>query len=380
MITDLLLQQFKAHADTRVPLGPLSVLIGPNAVGKTSVLEALLLLSRLLDAPRSPRDVLQGKHDLRWLVRRGATQDMKVEARGEAASSTWAYLLTAPASGDVEKADVDWTDRARARTAEEEKALKEVFGDGLRKQRSPVPPEGTEILRGAVALNLDGQRLAAPSYSEDEVPRLGQDGYGLATVLAALKLADTAAFQEVESLACSIVPGLRRIKFRRLKLETPTPLASGGDRRNGPSQSKQSLICDELILDYADAADLPAHAASEGTLFVLGILCAMYGTSRPSLLLLDDIDRGLHPKAQRELLRALQAAVETAPDLQLVATTHSPYLVDSLQEEQVVMLARRPDGSVAARRVSEHPKIAMLDVLTTGELWTAEGEDWVAQP
>jgi predicted ATPase len=139
-------------------------------------------------------------------------------------------------------------------------------------------------------------------------------------------------------------------------------------------------MADELVLDFKDAPGLPAHAASEGTLIVLGILCAMFSPSHPNLILLDDIDRALHPKAQHDLVAGIRTALAAAPNLQIVATTHSPYLVDALQPEEVVVLARRQDGAVAAKRLSEHPKARMLDVLTTGEFWTAEGEDWVAQP
>jgi hypothetical protein len=38
----------------------------------------------------------------------------------------------------------------------------------------------------------------------------------------------------------------------------------------------------------------------------------------------------------------------------------------------------RATTAVAAKRLSDHPKARLLDVLTTGELWAAEGEDWVA--
>ena len=71
MLTELLLEQFRAHAATRIPLGRLTVLVGPNGAGKSSALEALWLLGRLVDAP--PEEVFVGPHELRWLVRRGAT-------------------------------------------------------------------------------------------------------------------------------------------------------------------------------------------------------------------------------------------------------------------------------------------------------------------
>ena len=47
MITSIRLQNFKGHRDTTVPLGRLTVLVGPNGSGKTSVLEALAIQSRL---------------------------------------------------------------------------------------------------------------------------------------------------------------------------------------------------------------------------------------------------------------------------------------------------------------------------------------------
>ena len=51
MIESVTLQNFKAHRDTRVPLGRLTVLVGQNAAGKTSVLQALDLLGRCLHTP-----------------------------------------------------------------------------------------------------------------------------------------------------------------------------------------------------------------------------------------------------------------------------------------------------------------------------------------
>jgi len=40
-ITKVVLENFKSHSRTEIPLRPLTVLVGPNSVGKTSVLEAI---------------------------------------------------------------------------------------------------------------------------------------------------------------------------------------------------------------------------------------------------------------------------------------------------------------------------------------------------
>jgi predicted ATPase len=378
MMTELTLQEYKAHLATVIPLGRLTVLVGTNAVGKTSVLEALLILSRLLDAPA--KNVFVAKNDLRWLVRRGAADQMKLCVCGSGKTGNWDFLVTAPSTGALDQVDVDWTDRVRVTEPGRVQAMKDVFGEALRKQRSPIPPEGTASLRNAMALRLEPTRLAEPSFTEDEIPRLSQDGYGLATALSFMKLTETERFIEMERLACQIVPRLKRIGFKRTKIEQSYSRASKGEKPNGSTQEIRTVPADELLLDYVDARELPAHAASEGTLLVLGILCAMYSPTRPNLLLLDDIDRGLHPTAQNELLKGLYAALEVAPDLQIVGTSHSPYLVDALEPSDVVVLARRANSAVAAKRLSEHPKADLLDVLSTGELWTAEGESWATAP
>jgi len=378
MITELILQQFKAHVATRIPLGRLTVLVGPNAAGKTSALEALWLLSRVIEQPRQAlQPVFCGNYDFRWVVRRGATENMKIEVRGETPASTWDFRVTAPSNGAIQKAEAEWTEWARAPDPELQQKLKAVLGQDLLKQRTAQPPEGTQVLRGAVSLRLEASRLAVPSYSEEEIPRLAEDGYGLATVLSTMKLSATERFMEMESLARQIIPGLLKIRFKRRKMEPLIPAAGKPDKNNGSTREPQPLIFDELLLDYADATDLPAHAASEGTLLVLGILCALFSTPQPNLLLLDDMDRALHPRAQKELLKGIHAVLDATPDLQIVTTTHSPYLVDALLPDEVVFLARRPEGGVAAKRLTDHPKAELLQVLTAGELWTAEGESWV---
>lgn len=186
-------------------------------------------------------------------------------------------------------------------------------------------------------------------------------------------------FRAVEEAAQRIVPGLRGLGFKRTRIEQQLPRTLTIEEQKVFVQETKITIGEELLLDFDGASGLPAHSASQGTLIVLGILAALYGPAAPPLILLEDMERALHPRAQRDLVASLRAALAAIPQLQIIATTHSPYLVDALQPEEVVVLARRPDGAVAARRLSEHPKAKLLDVLTTGEFWAAEGEERVCR-
>ncbi|WP_437782911.1 AAA family ATPase [Sorangium sp. So ce1097] len=379
MLTEVSLYEYRAHTATRIPLQQLTVLIGPNAAGKSSVLEAVQLLGRLLAAPAER--VFVGARELRWLVRRGASEALKIHVRGRSADEEWEIWATAPQNVDAKAVRLEWDFPNPADVGTSGiKNVEDVFGDGplppLRRRR-PERPTGTDVLRSALTLRLDPMRLSEPSTSDEEVPRLADDGYGLATVLSTLKLSSASRFGALEEAACRIVPSLRGIGFKRTRIERQSPRALTLEGQKVVVQDRAVVIADELVLDFADAPGLPAHAASEGTLIVLGILAALYASDAPRLLLLEDVERALHPKAQQDLIKMIRAALATAPEAQIIATSHSPYLVDSLAPDEMVVLGRGADGRVAARPLSEHPKAKALDVLTSGELWTAEGEEWV---
>ncbi len=137
----------------------------------------------------------------------------------------------------------------------------------------------------------------------------------------------------------------------------------------------------QLVLDFKGAPDVPAPLASEGTLLVLGLLTALLTEPRPRLLLLDDIDKALHPRAQEELVKQLRKVLEIDPELQILATSHSPYLLDHFDPQEVLVTAIRPDGSTGCAPLSDHPDADRWKRTTrAGELWSFLGEDWIAQP
>ena len=67
--------------------------------------------------------------------------------------------------------------------------------------------------------------------------------------------------------------------------------------------------------------------------------------SKPSILLIDEIENHLHPTWQRRVLPALR---EHFPQLQIFATTHSPFLVAGLDAGQVHRLYRDDNLTVRA--------------------------------
>lgn len=101
-------------------------------------------------------------------------------------------------------------------------------------------------------------------------------------------------------------------------------------------------------------------------------------------MLLDDIDRGLHIEAQSKLVDVLRDLMRADPELQIVCTTHSPYLLDRLDATEVRVLALDASRHTQALPLTAHPEFDKWKFGTqTGELWAALGSappDLAPQP
>lgn len=359
MITSIRLQNFKGHRDTTVPLGRMTVLVGPNGAGKTSVLQALHLLGKL--AEQAPRQLLQDEWSPSDLLHRASQGPMRFEASGTNAGLYWGFSvsMTMPEPAAPQPRDwgliFEWSPKMQPLVSLllEPRSITDEPISALRPHYGP-----------AVLYHFDARQIAAAAYSGEENPDVQSDGGNVAVVLAALKLEHEEVFSQIESELCRIVPSVQRIRVRRAKVA-----------------GSSGIVGHKIIFDFHNAPDIPAHGASEGTLVTLALLTALFNPNRPRLLLLDDIDQSLHPEAQMQLVRELKQLLERFPDVQIVATTHSPYILDELAPEDVQAFVQRPGGGIASKRLSEHPQAAqMRGALTAGQLWSLDPERrWVLE-
>lgn len=370
MLTAIELKNYRGHADTRVPLAGFTLLVGDNAVGKTSVLEAVSAVGRALTWDSEL--FFRGGTAPEFLRRHGAIGATEVTLRWSGPiESSLAFRLPATTQGFSASAIV--FGGAAAPVVEAWRNLSLMEAD------AHAPPLLASLLPAPSILRLEPRRLAEPSTSEEVVPVLAQNGDGLATVLKHLKATDDARYKSLEAAACAVVPSLVALNFRRVQrsIQRSRVMTVDGQQVTVPEQV--NLIADELLLKFTDTDWLPAHAASEGTLLTLGVLTRLYEPAAPRVLLLDDIDRALHPRAQGEFIARLRAALDQLPGTQIIATAHSPYLADHFEPEAVVVLGRPDGGPVVARRLSEHPDHRLRDAMTTGEFLTASGSGWFWQ-
>ena len=130
-----------------------------------------------------------------------------------------------------------------------------------------------------------------------------------------------------------------------------------------------------IYFELTDGGNLvSASQVSDGMLLVLAYLTILNLPQPPRVLLVEEPENGIHPKRLHDvlsILRDLSLASEQS-QCQVILTTHSPYVVDLFQPEEVTLCQKTADGSVAVHRLSESQAVReQLDVFTLGEIWTA---------
>lgn len=76
----------------------------------------------------------------------------------------------------------------------------------------------------------------------------------------------------------------------------------------------------------------------------------------------------------------LRRLLDKNPRLQIVATTHSPYLLDCMQPDEVRMTCLNDEGSTVCGPLKNHPKFEKWKKeMAPGELWSLFGEKWLLE-
>jgi predicted ATPase len=334
MIERISIRNIKCLREVAVDLAPFTVFVGPNASGKSSILQAMDVLCRSFrgDETSFVTEYKQAKSkessDPAEVV--AYLSERIVRYRGGAISSP------------------KWTGSGRGVS---------LKVDPMEWKHWRLENGGSIPLPKSMLLRLETPKLlnAGANGSKAE---MAPDGSGLHAALANMALNDPDSFLQLQTDLRRIIPNIRRLRH-------------SGFLPGGVS---------EVLFDMQGAESLTSSRVSEGTMLVLGLLAALYVPERPTLLLLDDLDRGLHPRAQRELISLLRALMNTHPDLQIVASTHSPYLLDCMETSEVRMTFLHADGATVCVPLSKHPSFEeWKDEMAPGEMWSMFGEKWVVE-
>jgi predicted ATPase len=346
------IQNFKAVANSdQLPLTALTAFIGNNGSGKSSVIEALQTLQRLItDGLDAAMQVFKGMEHVKHKSAARTRQRLTQTGEPVGVSPLWIELR-----GSVQ-----------------------VGGDG---------PRWRKTFTSQTAL-LDRKRFNEYFVQRDEVT-LGRQRIHFPAALIEDRVADQA-----ERLSRSIGPFIRRWQFLSLdpsRMGDPSPTRrayssflldpNGGnladylwhlvkDHGKEGTQAWDGIVeALRFVLPYAERVEsaqtielerrsyvhlaergfeIPGWMLSTGTMRVLALLAVFRHPDPPPLICIEEIENGLDPRTLRLVVNEIQSLVESKRS-QVILTTHSPYLLDMLPLSSVLMTQRTPKGVTFTR-------------------------------
>jgi predicted ATPase len=403
MIQSIRLRNFKVVKDSGVlPIQPMTVFVGRNGTGKSSIVESLDWTGRAVDVGaeaatepfRQMRDVLRDPDqtaDGNLNESRSWSLSLVLDPLDASLEGTLKYFISVgvDASGVLPQIM-----RESLRLRGEDSGLRLIRTDrstGTRQRRSRTsvkrsteaaederpfewtstldPDRPTLSFMGSadelpgVALKSFLERMvflrlspkAIASFAPARQPRsariLDDEGLGLAQMLGELD-SDTLDI---------LIEKLRFVIEGTSALDSHKPVGPA-DRRYFSFKESQGL--DKPI------RSIPSWVLSEGTRRMTAILACLLHPRPPSLLCIEEVENGLDPWTLQYLLNELAAA--TQRNIQIILSSHSPYFLDRLPLDSVIYCERK-GGSARFVPLGQHSElISIYQRMGVGDLY-AEG-------
>ena len=355
-IFELHLENFRLFARRTISFGeqsPVVVLIGENGTGKSTVLDALRIsFGPALSALLGRSVVAVREEDVR--VRRQLVGGVLDEERQY------------PLEVSIHALVADEQIQAGVRLVESRDGGPEFgsshIGSDVDRRLSAALREGDWVTLPLVAAYGTNRAELTAATTSKKRSASRRDGYQRALTAGA----DATAFTDW------------------LRQRTGIELQTGRDapdmqavttalRRALPNYDsvRYDFTAEELMARSRDGSESTFSELSSGQRALLGLFCdvayrcavlnphmgAEACLQTPGVLLIDEIDLHLHPEWQRDVIGSLQTAF---PQLQIIATTHSPFVVQSLPAHAVIDLS--DDDEIETPRGENFRKQSIEDI------------------
>ena len=400
MFRKITIKNYKSLADTSTELGQFTVLVGDNGAGKSSFLQAIELASWAVKYESINEALAAHQLEFRDLVYLRSSQtsilfetELEVQTPGtkgdkekvnvliQLAKKRYVYvdyeLVTPVGKDDLSDAPYWIGSRKRWRAAKEEPGgrlthdnvalghsmLRDIYLSRGASERFPILYQVASHFMAYVHYEIWGpENLRTPSRSPNRrhaaratLNGLGKRGEDLAASLWTIRV-KSESWQELLAELQQVYSSIREIRFRRglageLGIEfVEQPAASHQPLRYRPSQM------------------------SDGFMRVLALLAIKYDPTPLALLGHEEPENGLHPSALDHCTRLLKDIARNGT--QVIVTTHSPYLLNQLLEDdaepraELRLVLRGKDGKTTiAKPDPEKVDRARRQGFGVGELW-----------
>lgn len=353
MLERLTLSGFKTIRQLEgLELGRVNVLIGPNGAGKSNLLSFFRMLSQMFIQPGNLQLFIAKAGGASTLLHNGAEATQEIGAVLHFNAISYTFRLSYAAGDSLvfaeEKVGRPNIEAGSNPFLEEGAGHRET---GLLVNTFRVLMVDDEALRGflenCVVYHFHSTSETArirQRWSVSDNLVLKEDGANLAPFLLRIREQHPAHYRRITETLRQIAPFFADFE---LVPENDTLLLRwremGSDLVFGP------------------------HQASDGTLRAMALVALLMQPREelPSIIILDEPELGLHPRAISILAGLLQTA---ALRTQVIVATQSPVLLDHFEPEQVIV-AEREGSESTFRRLDQFKLEAWLEEYTLSDLW-----------
>ena len=125
----------------------------------------------------------------------------------------------------------------------------------------------------------------------------------------------------------------------------------------------------QIYFTEGERRSIPATRLSDGTLRYLCLLAMLYNPHSLPVICIEEPELGLHPDIVAGLAKHLRAA---STRMQVIVTTHSDILIDALSDTpESIIVFENHDGATRMERLKRDDLSVWLEKYRLGELWTS---------
>ncbi len=390
MIKSVKLKNWKSYEESTLYIDSLMIVIGVNSSGKSNAIDALIFLSRIASgvgifpAIGGAINLIPIRGGVDWVCRKGA-KEFTLETVMEYDGKDYNYSITVEV-GDAkaliteEKLISCSTNQRLFYTKLRDDSLLNIstyFSTGkqgkgqnfeLNRNTSILYQSKTLQLRKKeivdIATNLAKQLSGIfvldpiPNHMRDYSPlseKLSSDGSNIAGVLAAL------GDNQRDNVQNKLTSYLKKLPEKDIE--------SVWTERIGKFNTDAMLYCKEAWKGD-DNCVVDARGMSDGTLRFLAIMTALLTNEDNKLIVVEEVDNGLHPSRANVLLDMLkELGAEKKTDI--LITTHNPALLDAAGTTMIpfITIAHRDDSGQSHLKLLEEIQ-ELPKMISTGNIGT----------
>ena len=372
---EITIKNYSIHKETKVALSPITVFVGPNGGGKSSLFDALLNFSMLSRGNigqafgNYPYSFNATKHRGALSISRIAFDVLMSESQNHARQLRYKidYAQQPQDKGDFGLPSFDIKaerleslpgkeslfDRENPDSSPLRAALNFVRNDtgifaAIRKaqleKNHKLPSEILSYARDISRFNkfrLDPYKLRLPSDLPDlttaEIPRISYDGENLASCLYYMQQTAHPSLTQVVKQVQTVLPGFVNFDFNVV-----------ANQRIGFS------------ITFSDQRQtIPAARLSDGQLLLIGLMVLVYSENRPPVLMVEEPENGLTPPAQRAFYQAVRELAFRSDEKQrsqVLISSHSPFIICEAwngEDRDFIHQVKVENGQTVVRKFSD---------------------------